>query len=108
MKPEMITLGVTRALGWESKRRGASEQVFDIMPTTLDALATTVSKRLGANATRVMGDPKARVSSVALTEGFVGFVANRHVFQTGNIDAMVIGEDHEWEMIEYAKDAINE
>ena len=108
MKPEIITKGVIHALGWESRQHGLTGQLFDLPPTTLGALASTVSKRLGANATRIMGDPNARVSKVGLTEGFPGFVANRHVFQSYDLDVLVIGEDHEWEMIEYAKDAIEE
>ena len=42
-----------------------------------------------------------------MTEGFPGFPANRHVVQGHGLDVIVIGEDHEWEMIEYAKDAID-
>lgn len=106
MQPDMITTGIVRALGWEARKNGATGQLFDISPTTLGALASTVTKRLNANATRIIGDPKARVSKVGLTEGFPGFVANRHVFQNHDLDVMVIGEDHEWEMIEYATDAI--
>ena len=107
MQPDMITHGVIHALGWEAKQRGPSGQLFDLPPTTLASLAATVSKRLGANATRIIGDPKARVAKVGLTEGFPGFPANRHVFQSHNIDVLVIGEDHEWETIEYATDAIS-
>ena len=107
MQPDMITQGVIHALGWETKQRGPSSQLFDLAPTTLASLAATVSKRLGANATRIIGDPKARVAKIGLTEGFPGFVANRHVFQSHNIDVLVIGEDHEWETIEYATDAIS-
>lgn len=108
MQPEIITKGVIHALGWETRQHGPSGQLFDLPPTTLGALGSTVSKRLGANATRIIGDPKVRVSKVGLTEGFPGFVANRHVFQSYDLDVLVIGEDHEWEMIEYAKDAIEE
>ena len=106
MQPDMITKGIIHALGWETKQRDTTGKLFDLTPTTLGALASTITKRLGANATRIIGDPKARVSKVGLTEGFPGFVANRHVFQNHNLDVMVIGEDHEWEMIEYATDAI--
>ena len=106
MQPDLITKGVIHALGWETKQPDTTGKLFDLPLTTLGALASAVTKRLGANATRIVGDPKARVSKVGLTEGFPGFVANRHVFQNHDLDVMVIGEDHEWEMIEYATDAI--
>jgi putative NIF3 family GTP cyclohydrolase 1 type 2 len=107
MQPDMITKGVIAALGWEKKQRGPTGKLFDLDPTTLGALATTVSKRLNASATRIIGDPSARVSKVGLTEGFPGFAANRHVVQSHGLDVLVMGEDHEWETIEYATDAIN-
>jgi putative NIF3 family GTP cyclohydrolase 1 type 2 len=107
MQPEMITKGVIHALGWESKQDGPSGQVFALAPVTLETLASTISAKLGAHATRVIGNPEVRVSRVGLTEGFPGFAANRHVFQSGHIDVLVIGEDHEWETIEYANDAIS-
>ncbi len=106
MKPDMITVGVVHALRWEANAAGASDQLFNVSPTTLGILASTISKALGANATRIVGNPEARVSRIGLTEGFPGFAANRHVFQSHNLDALVTGEDHEWETIEYATDAI--
>jgi putative NIF3 family GTP cyclohydrolase 1 type 2 len=107
MKPDMIMHGVVHALSWEKYQRDSAGQLFDLPPTTLENLARTVSKQLGANATRIIGDPKARVAKVGLTEGFPGFVANRHVVQRHGLDVLVMGEDHEWEMIEYAKDAVD-
>ena len=47
------------------------------------------------------------MSRVGLTLGFPGFGAHRRAFQFRNIDALVIGEDHEWEGIEYGADAIS-
>ena len=107
MKPDMIMHGVVHALGWEKYQRDSSGQQFEVPSTTLGSLASSVSRKLGANATRIIGDPSARVSRVGMTEGFPGFVASRHVVQGHGLDVMVIGEDHEWEMIEYAKDAID-
>lgn len=107
MRPEIIAKGVVQALGWESKQSGPTGQLFDIAPARLETLASTMSAKLGAHATRIIGNPDARVSKIGLTEGFVGFPANRHVFQAGHIDVLVTGEDHEWETIEYANDAIN-
>lgn len=106
MKPDMIMHGMVRALGWEKNQRDSSGQIFDLAPTTLGGLAKSVSARLGAKATRIIGDPAVRVSRVGLTEGFPGFPASRHVVQGHELDVIVIGEDHEWEMIEYAEDAI--
>ena len=107
MKPDMINAGIIRALGWENRRHNGDSEVFDLSATPLGALGRTVAARLGAKAIRISGDPNVRVSRVALTQGFPGFAANRHVFQRGKVDVVIIGEDHEWETIEYVVDAIS-
>lgn len=107
MRPDMIRQGIVRALGWESLQTDTSAQVFGVSATALEALASVVGKRLSATAVRIIGDPKAVVSRAAVTQGFPGFAANRRAFQFRDIDVLVIGEDHEWETIEYATDAIS-
>jgi putative NIF3 family GTP cyclohydrolase 1 type 2 len=106
MKPDMIRRGIIHSLGWEKNQRGDTATLFEIAPTTLDELASTVGRRLQSNVVRINGDPKARVRRVAITQGFPGFAANRHALQFQNVDVLVIGEDHEWESVEYAVDAI--
>jgi putative NIF3 family GTP cyclohydrolase 1 type 2 len=107
MQPDMINAGMAHALGWESRRHNGSPVVFDLPATTLGALAITMGAKLGARAIRISGNPSARISRVAFTQGFPGFAANRHAIQSGGIDAAIIGEDHEWETIEYVVDAIS-
>jgi len=103
---DLIRAGIVRALGWEKFADTANAGVFIIRPTTVTALATSAGEKLGAKAIRISGDRKATVSRVAITQGFPGFAANRHAIQSGKIDVLVMGEDHEWETIEYAVDAI--
>lgn len=106
MKPDIIRKGTVRALRWENNQRGDTTTLFQLPSLSLADLAEMAGKRLNSSAVRIVGDPNVRVSRVALTQGFPGFVANRHAFQFRSVDAVVIGEDHEWEMIEYAADAI--
>lgn len=106
MKPDMIRAGMIRALSLEPYQNAKNPDVFDIVPTTLEALARRVGRKLGANAVRTIGDPKARVSRLGMTQGFPGFGRNRSVLQAEGIDVLIMGEDHEWETIEYAADAI--
>jgi len=107
MKPDMVNAAVIDALGWAGNRHDGSANVFDLPRTTLEVLARTLRAKLGANAVKLSGDGNARVSRVAITHGFPGFAANRHALQGMNADVLVIGEDHEWEAIEYAIDAIS-
>jgi putative NIF3 family GTP cyclohydrolase 1 type 2 len=105
-QPDMITRGIVRALGWESSQRGDTARLFQVKETSLEDLAEMMGKRLSSSAVRIVGDPHARVSRVALTQGFPGFATNRHAYQFRRVDVLAIGEDHEWETIEYATDAI--
>ncbi len=108
MAPDMIQTGVIQTLGWENNEVSGNPQLFDLPVTTLRDLAKRVGTRTDATAVRIAGDPNAKVKRVALTQGFPGFVANRHALQGHSVDVLIIGEDHEWEAVEYAVDAISE
>ena len=106
-QPDIINSGIIDALGWRKYLRQGSTTSFDIPRTTLGDLASISSRRLSARAARMSGDPSARVSSVVMTQGFWGFPANRRLIQAARPDVVIIGEDHEWETIEYVVDAIS-
>jgi putative NIF3 family GTP cyclohydrolase 1 type 2 len=52
---------------------------------------------------RVVGDPKLKVRSVSANWGYAG---NLRAFARPDMDALVIGETREWELVEYAADTI--
>jgi putative NIF3 family GTP cyclohydrolase 1 type 2 len=107
-RPDMIMTGMIRALGWENQRDKEYGNVFYISATTLEGLANSLKQKLGIRAVRVVGDPEASVSGVGLSPGFGGFEINRAVFQHKGVDVLIVGEAHEWEMGEYADDAVTE
>lgn len=106
MTPDMIRAGMVKAMGWQKRARDSTAVSFDITATTVSNLMAMVRTRLGARTIRIAGSRSARIGSVALTEGFPGFAANRHAIQS-DVDALIMGEDHEWEAIEYASDALS-
>ena len=106
MKPDMIRAGTVKKLGWETLAIDSGAKVFEIRRVTLGALADHVAGRLGAEAVRIVGDPQAVVQRVGLTQGFPGFTGQREVMQSAGLDALVMGEDHEWESIAYGADAV--
>ena len=105
MIPDMIREGMVRALGWQDHRNAASPLVFQLPRTTVAVLARQVSAALDAREVRIVGDSTAIAERVGFTQGFPGFAANRSTIQQ-SIDVLVMGEDHEWETIAYAADAI--
>ncbi len=105
MQNDLIRTGMLRALGWENRRSPASSLVVELERTTVAALARHLRQRLHAGAVRIVGDSSAVVARIGFTQGFPGFAANKSAMQQ-SVDALVMGEDHEWESIAYAADAI--
>ena len=103
--PDGILTGMVKALGWESYQKPKEPQIFLMPETTLQALAANIRKKLDARTLRVVGDPSMKVSKVSLAPGFGGFDTNRRLLQREDVQVEVIGEAHEWEIVEYAADA---
>ncbi len=107
-RPDMILTGMVRALGWKNYQDKDDGRIFHVPSTTLNELALSIKENLGVRAMRVIGNPESIISCVGLSPGFAGFERNRELFQQAGIDVLVIGEAHEWELGEYADDAVAE
>jgi putative NIF3 family GTP cyclohydrolase 1 type 2 len=70
---------------------------------SLSDLTGQIKAKLGVKAMRVVGDPKLPIRRVAANWGYAGGFRG---FTRSNIDALIVGESREWEMVEYAADAI--
>ena len=103
--PDAIQAGMTRALGWQRFERSENEHLFTLPETTLGQLAASIRDKLAAPTLRVVGDPKRRVSKVAMAPGFAGFPAHLLALRRDDVQVLVIGEAHAWETVEYVADA---
>ena len=104
--PDGVQTGITRALGWQRFQRPEDEHLYTLPATTLGQLAADIRDRLGAPTLRVLGDPKRRVSNVAMAPGFAGFSRHLVGLRRDDVQVLVIGEAHEWETVEYVADAV--
>jgi len=106
-RPDGIDEGAADALGWslDPGAAAAGAALCDVGPTTLAELAAHVARALGSDAARYVGDPALPVRRVALDLGFRGFARNRGLLRRTDVDAVVVGEAHEWETGGYAADA---
>ncbi len=107
-KPDGIQTGMIRALGWQKFQNGSDGQLFTIPETTVESLASSIKKRMGIRTLRVVGNPKLRVTKLALNPGYPGFTDERHTLQRDDVEVLVMGEGLEWETIEYGADAAAE
>lgn len=106
-RPDGIDEGTADALGWSLDPGEAANgtAVCDVGSTTLADMAAHVARSLGGQASRFIGDPALPVRRVALDLGFRGFARNRGLLRRADVDAVVVGEAHEWETGSYAADA---
>jgi putative NIF3 family GTP cyclohydrolase 1 type 2 len=106
MKPDMIMTGVAKALGWQKFQPDASKPKFVFPEITLERLAAQVRDQLDIRTLRFVGDPHLKVSKAGLSPGFGGFSGTRSLLKDDEVEVLLLGEAHEWEIIEYAADAI--
>jgi putative NIF3 family GTP cyclohydrolase 1 type 2 len=100
---DMQMRALVAALGWEQYKKGS---MFELPSGTLLQLVKSVQGRLRAKAPRVLGDPQARVSKVAVTHGFLLVPALEDVLKEAGIDVVICGEPVEWEAHPYFDDWI--
>jgi putative NIF3 family GTP cyclohydrolase 1 type 2 len=101
--PDLIWVGLLRALGWQDRQTPGGRGRFTFPQTTLGALAADIQRRMNIRALRVVGDPNAKVSSAAVGMGF-GMPR-----VTPDVDVVIGGENPEsggqFDDTEYVLDA---
>jgi putative NIF3 family GTP cyclohydrolase 1 type 2 len=102
-QPDGIATGMTEALGWGKNVDPKNPRQFVFDGVTLAELSKQMQDRLKIRSVRVVGDPKLKVHSVAANWGYA---SNLKAFARPGLDALIIGETREWELVEYAADTI--
>ncbi len=102
-RPDGIATGMTQALGWDKNIDPKNPRQFLFDGVTLGALASEMETKLKIRTMRVIGDPSLRVHTAAANWGYAGSLAP---FARPDLDVLVIGETREWELVEYAADAV--
>jgi putative NIF3 family GTP cyclohydrolase 1 type 2 len=108
MKPDGILAGMVHELGWEKFQNADSPNLFAMPETTVEKLAVDVAQRLDTPVMRVVGNRDMKVTKVALSPGFGGFVRETHFLEMDSVEVLLVGETREWETVEYAADAVTE
>ena len=105
-RPDGIATGMVRELGWESNADPGSPRqfVFDGIP--LAKLAQQMQAKLNIRVMRVVGDPQMPIRRVAASWGNVSLNPGIPFLTQPGVDALVIGETNEWELVEYTQDLI--
>lgn len=105
--PDGIYQGVVAKLGWQSYERNRRPYVYKLPPMKLKKLSKLLKKKFAHSTIRVVGDPDMEITDVGMVLGAAGSTAQINALQLDNVQALIIGETHEWETVEYVRDAVN-
>ncbi len=103
-RPDGIATGMIRALGWEKNRDSQQPNLFTFGETPLARFAGQIESALNIRTMRVIGDPELPVRRVLASWGNVSLFPG--IPYLAQADVLVVGETHEWELVEYVQDAI--
>jgi putative NIF3 family GTP cyclohydrolase 1 type 2 len=106
-RPDGIATGMMREVGWEKNvvdLQNPRRFTFDGIP--LAQFSKDIQSKLNIRVMRVVGDQKMAVSRVATSWGNVSLEPGVRLISQPDVDALVIGETHEWELVEYVQDMI--
>lgn len=105
-RPDGINAGMARELGWEKNASADNPRLYVFEPAPLARFAQAIERTLKARTMRVLGDPQMPVSRVYTSWGYASqFPGINHIARP-DVDALVVGETREWELVEYVQDMI--
>jgi putative NIF3 family GTP cyclohydrolase 1 type 2 len=105
-RPDGIATGMMRELGWEKYADPQNPRLFRFPEIPLARFARELETKLKIRTMRVVGNPKLPVRRVLASWGNVSLMPGIPFLAQPDVDVLVLGETHEWELVEYAQDAI--
>lgn len=103
-KPDFITTGYNKALGWPHVEGTDAKRPWIVPPTTLDGVAKYVARTLNTRSVRVIGDPNLPVTKVA--SGGHGLGQVMAAIQS-EAECILVSETREYDSFEYVRDTIS-
>jgi len=105
-RPDGIATGMLRELGWEKQVDPANPRQFVFPDVPLLQFVRDIERKLAARSIRVVGDPALPVKRVAASWGYTSLMPGAPTFARPDVDVLIVGEAREWELVEFAQDAI--
>jgi putative NIF3 family GTP cyclohydrolase 1 type 2 len=105
-KPDGINAGMARELGWEKNADAGNPRLYTFDAIPLARFTQDMERKLKARTIRVIGDPKMPVNRVLTMWGYASQFPGTRLIARADVDALVIGETREWELVEYVQDQI--
>jgi putative NIF3 family GTP cyclohydrolase 1 type 2 len=105
-RPDGIATGMMRELGWDKNADPKDPKLFVFPGVPLADFAAGMAAKLGIRNMRVVGDPQLPVGRVLTSWGYASQMPGIPSLARPDVDVFVVGETREWELVEYAQDAI--
>lgn len=106
-KPDGIATGMARELGWEKYLDAGNPRMFTFPGVPLSRFAKEIQTKLNLRTMRVVGDPNLSIKRAVASWGYVSREPGIPLLTKPDVDALIVGETREWEVVEYAQDAIS-
>jgi len=104
-RPDGIMQGMIEALGWEKFRSPQGQNRFVLPSITVERLASDIKARLKIRTSRLVGDPRLKVTKVGFSPGASGSVSHIKALERDDVEVLLAGEGNEWQTAEYVRDA---
>lgn len=105
--PDGIIVGMIAKLGWAKYLKDKNNLIFTIPRTTIKELASFFQEKFNATAVRVVGNPDMEITNAALVVGAPGSMPQIKSLERDDVEVLIAGETHEWETVEYVRDAVS-
>jgi putative NIF3 family GTP cyclohydrolase 1 type 2 len=107
MHPDGVAKGMIEQLGWEQHIDATGDlKRLHFQGLPLRQLTQQMAATLKARTIRVVGDPDLAVHTVATSWGYCGREGGIQILSDPGVEVLVCGETREWELVEFAQDAI--
>lgn len=106
--PDGIHTGMINELGWKSYQVKPDQMIFILPEQTVGKLAKTLKDHFNTPAVRVVGDPDLKISQVGMAVGAPGSQRQIMMLRRDDVEVLIGGETHEWETVEWVRDAHSE
>ncbi len=104
-QPDGILLGMNERLGWKEYEIRPNDLIFELPTQSLQSIADYLQQHFQATSVRVVGPRDMEVSKVGFSMGSPGSQAQIEILRMDEVEVLIGGETHEWETVEYVRDA---
>ena len=108
LKPmDGVAKGMIQELGWEKNNDPQNFRQFTFPGVPLAKLAKEMQTKLKIRVMRVIGDPTLTVKRAMASWGNCSLMPGVPFISQADTDLLIIGETHEWELVEYVQDMVS-